>query len=67
MGDGGKSHNGFSCDSLELTAENLEAADVVVLTTNHSVFDVEFIQQHARLIVDMRNMIKEPDENVYKL
>jgi UDP-N-acetyl-D-glucosamine dehydrogenase len=40
---------------------------VVVLTNNHSVFDVEFIQQHARLIVDMRNMIKEPDENVYKL
>ncbi len=58
---------GSKLNSIELTAENLQKADVVVLTTNHSVFDVEFIQQHAKLIVDMRNMIKEGSENVYKL
>ena len=53
--------------SVELTPEALADADVVVLTTNHSAFDVEFIQQHAGLIVDMRNMIKEGGEKVYKL
>jgi UDP-N-acetyl-D-glucosamine dehydrogenase len=38
-----------------------------VLTTNHSAFDVEFVKKYARLIVDMRNMVKEASEKVYKL
>lgn len=54
-------------NSTSLTAEALEQSDVVVLTTNHSAFDVNFIQQHANLIVDLRNMIKESSEKVYKL
>lgn len=58
---------GHNFNSVELTPEILNEADVVVLTTNHSVFDVAFIQQHAKLIVDLRNMIKESGENVYKL
>jgi len=45
----------------------INEADVVVLTTNHSAFDVEFIQKHSKLIVDMRNMVKDASENVYKL
>ena len=53
--------------SVELTSEALAKADAVVLTTNHSVFDVKFIQKHASLIVDLRNMIKEAGEKVYKL
>lgn len=60
-------HDGKQYHSIELTAEILENADVVVLTTNHSAFDVEFIQQHAKMIVDMRNMIKEAGDKVYKL
>lgn len=62
-----QTHNCASLKSIELTAKTLAEADVVVLTTNHSAFDVEFIQQHARLIVDMRNMIAEKSEKVYKL
>ena len=57
----------LSLQSVELTAENLQQADCVVITTNHKAFDVEFIQQHARLIVDLRNVIKETGENVFKL
>jgi UDP-N-acetyl-D-glucosamine dehydrogenase len=53
--------------SIDLTAEALARADVVVLTTNHSAFDVKFIQEHANMIVDLRNMIKEGGEKVYKL
>lgn len=59
--------HGHCFNSMELSAKTLSSADVVVLTTNHSAFDVEFIQQHAKLIVDLRNMIKEGGENVYKL
>jgi UDP-N-acetyl-D-glucosamine dehydrogenase len=53
--------------AIPLTAEALAEADCVVLTTNHSAFDAEFIQRHARLIVDLRNMIPEASENIYKL
>ena len=60
-------HEGRSYQSTALTAEALAAADCVVLTTNHKVFDMEFVMEHARLIVDMRNMIKESSENIYKL
>ncbi len=58
---------GLQLQSLPLNEETLTNADLVVLTTNHAAFDVDFIQQHARLIVDLRNMIKDPGERVYKL
>ncbi|KAF0238179.1 MAG: nucleotide sugar [Prolixibacteraceae bacterium] len=62
-----ETNHGTAYHSVLLTKEALEDADVVVLTTNHSSFDVEFILQYAKLIVDMRNMIKESSEKVYKL
>ena len=57
----------LNLQSVELTPDVLGNSDVVVLTTNHAAFDVEFIQQHAKLIVDMRNMVKDADNHVYKL
>lgn len=45
----------------------LRPSTVVVLTTNHDDFDVEFIEQHEPLIVDLRNMVKSIGEKVYKL
>jgi UDP-N-acetyl-D-glucosamine dehydrogenase len=62
-----KTNTGNKLQSVELSAETLAQADCVVLTTNHDSFDMEFIQKHARLIVDMRNMIIEASEKVYKL
>lgn len=60
-------HDGSVLRSVALTPDVLREADLVVLTTNHSVFDVPYIQQHANLIVDLRNMIPGKNENVYKL
>lgn len=62
-----KTHEGNTFDSVELNEETIRAADCVVLTTNHDAFDVHFIQEHAKMIVDMRNMIKEAGDKVYKL
>ena len=59
--------NGIKLTSVELTPDALQAADCVVLTTNHSLFDVDFIKENAQLIVDLRNMIKEKTDNIYKL
>lgn len=62
-----KTNAGNQLKSVELNEQNLKNADCVVLTTNHSAFDVEFIQQHAKMIVDMRNMVKDASDKVYKL
>ena len=62
-----QTHRGNSLFSVPLTAQALQEADCVVITTNHSDFDPEFIAQHARLIVDLRNVVKENAGNVYKL
>ena len=62
-----KTHSHVAFQSKQLTAETLQNADCVILTTNHDAFDIEFIKQHSKLIVDMRNMVKESSEKVYKL
>ena len=62
-----KAHSYASLQSQQLTAETLQNADCVVLTTNHDAFNIEFIKEHSKLIVDMRNMVKEASEKVYKL
>ena len=62
-----RTHGGRTYDSVELSQETLQNADAVVLTTNHKDFDVEFIRKNAKLIIDLRNMVKEASENVYKL
>jgi UDP-N-acetyl-D-glucosamine dehydrogenase len=63
-----KTHDGNKFQSVELNAENLNNADVVVITTNHSVYDATFITEHAKLIVDLRNVVA-PDNNmkIFKL
>ena len=46
----------FGLTSTELSAENINAADCLLITTDHSAYDYEFILKHARLIVDTRNV-----------
>ena len=41
--------------SVELTPEVLAEADCVVIVTDHSSFDYEFIVEHAQMVVDTRN------------
>ncbi len=51
--------NGDKLDSIELSAENLSKADVVVITTNHSAYDADFIVEHVKAVVDTRNLTKD--------
>ncbi len=46
---------------------DLTDADCVVITTNHSCFYADDIYEKANLVVDLRNVIKEKSEKVYKL
>lgn len=43
--------------SVELTAERLQDADAVVVTTDHSCVDYGFVTEHADIVVDPRNAI----------
>ena len=53
--------------SAELTIELLNECDCVVITTNHSIFDSDFIVSESKLVVDLRNAIRSSSEKVYKL
>jgi len=50
--------DGHAYEGQPLTAEVLAGADCVVITTNHSVFDWDFVRAHARLVVDTRNALR---------
>ncbi len=45
----------FGMRSVPLTPNKLKGYDVVILSTDHSVYDYRFINKHSRLIVDTRN------------
>ncbi len=50
--------NSQTLHSVPLTAERLAQADCVVVITDHSLFDWNFIRQNARVIVDTRNALR---------
>jgi len=54
-------------ESITLTEEVLQAMDAVVLVTDHSVFDYNFITGHCKLLLDTRNAVKARKKNVYVL
>lgn len=58
---------GIQLHSVDLSEDELSNADCVVITTNHTLFDADYIMQHSALIVDLRDLIKEASAKVYKL
>ena len=53
--------------SVKLTRENLQKYDVVLLSTDHSYYDVEFIAKNSKIIIDTRNAFgKVKSKNIYK-
>lgn len=59
--------DGIDMEGVALTPANLKKIDCVVLITDHSDVDYKFIQKHAKLIFDTRNVYKEKHTNVVKL
>jgi len=56
----------FDLESTPLTAESIQAFDAVVLTTAHTAVDYDLVARHATLILDTRNVYKNPLLNVIK-
>jgi UDP-N-acetyl-D-glucosamine dehydrogenase len=53
-----REHGKVRKGELELTAELLESADLVIVTTAHTKVDYSFVQQHAKAIFDTKNAMK---------
>ncbi len=54
-------------NSTPLTADYLAAQDCVLIATDHTAFDYDFIVQHSRLIIDTRNATKAVREGREKI
>jgi UDP-N-acetyl-D-glucosamine dehydrogenase len=49
---------------VDLTADELKAADAVILLTDHDDFDYELVTTHARYVLDMRRRVTGPQVEV---
>ncbi len=49
----------FKKESVALTEECLRSYDCVVVATNHTIYDPDFIASNAGLVIDTRNLIKD--------
>ena len=56
----------FELSSVPLDAASLSRFDCVLLSTDHDLFDYEFIGKNARLIVDARGRYVEPAPHIVK-
>lgn len=51
--------HGIQMTSTELTPESIAAADCVVVITNHKALDFSIVGEHAKLVVDTRNVFRQ--------
>jgi len=56
----------FDLSSIELTKQNLEMYDAVLLLTDHDDFDYEMIKENSKLIIDTRGKYREFSENILR-
>ena len=63
-----KDKEGNFVHSVELTQQKLLEADCVILLTNHSLYNYNWIFQNSKLVFDTRNAFKNVrSKNIYKL
>ncbi len=53
--------------SVDLTEEELAAADCVVVVTDHSTVDYDLIARHAKLVFDARNRVPKAGAHIHRL
>jgi UDP-N-acetyl-D-glucosamine dehydrogenase len=62
-------HYNYKMKSVKLTSEKLKSYDLLVLSTDHSMFDYKFIAKNSKLIVDSRNAFESrgiKTKNIFK-
>lgn len=61
-----REHN-LGMKSKPITAQSLKSYDVVLISTDHSCYDYDFIVKNAQLVVDSRNATKDVKKNRNKI
>lgn len=57
----------FSAASVKITAETIAAADLVLILTDHSGIDYQWVVDQARIVVDTRNATKHVANHRHKI
>lgn len=60
-------HYSYHLESTPITKETLRNADCVLVATDHTAYDYNFILQHANLIVDTRNVFSKSNDTENKV
>ncbi|MDF2645164.1 MAG: UDP-N-acetyl-D-glucosamine dehydrogenase [Paenibacillus sp.] len=63
----GFSYRGRKYEGTALTDKQLESADVVVITTDHTNFNYDMIAKYSKVIFDTRNALKNQKNSVSKI
>jgi UDP-N-acetyl-D-glucosamine dehydrogenase len=56
----------FELQSVELTSDAVNSYDALIVVTDHSRFDYDFLLRNAKLIIDTRGVYEEAHPNVVK-
>jgi UDP-N-acetyl-D-glucosamine dehydrogenase len=56
----------FDLKSVEINSQTLASYDLILIATNHDVFDYDLIQKNSKLIVDTRGIYAAKLPNVMK-
>ena len=59
-------HYQFSLSSVDLDELTIKGYDCIIVATDHSCYDYNFLLKHASLIIDTRNAIKGTHKKVVK-
>jgi UDP-N-acetyl-D-glucosamine dehydrogenase len=62
-----RAHDLPAMSSQELTPEYLTEQDCVLIVTNHTAYDYDFIVQHSSLVLDTRNATRDVTEGREKI
>ncbi len=63
---GHRDYPGLKLRSVLLMRKRLKNSDAVIIATDHSVYDFEWIAKNASLVIDTRNAVKKRRKNVVK-
>lgn len=64
---GHREYPDFDMKSVPLTTRRLKQSDAVIIATDHSIFDYDWIAKNSPLVIDTRNAIKKKRKNVIKV
>ncbi|MFQ5722717.1 MAG: UDP binding domain-containing protein, partial [Candidatus Aminicenantales bacterium] len=63
---GHRDYPDLNLKSVPLNEKMLKEFDAVIIATDHSIYDYNWIARSASLIIDTRNAIKKKKKNVVK-